>query len=637
MKTSYRSIVLLTLAGALAGGCADGYLTTEPQTILTDAQLWNDPNMIRGVLADFYGRLPQYQQFGAQAQAEPFAAYDEALWSGIISVGAAGTSNQIREYADSRWQLWNGDMNGSSYGLIRDINLAIENIEKATAPAVLPLRTSLIAELRYQRAWTYFEHVKRMGGVPIITTQQIYDFGGDPSYLRLPRNSEAEVYDFIIKEMDEIALQLGNAGSRSRANRFTALALKSRAALYAGSLARHNNEMPAPIRLSNGEVGVPADRANDFYQKALDASRAIISSGAFSLYNANAHRGENFYEAYSKKSGNPEHIWVRDYSAGAGRTHLFTMHIIPRSMRVDIDGAALSPTLQLVESFDYLNGAPGTLPGVRVGPNGPQSDWIFYNQVNDIFETANGGKDWRLYGTVIYPGATARGQRVDIQAGVYVWNPAANRYDRFEGQSNTRWTDGGVLTGADGPRVGESYLGNTGFHVRKLLDNTPAAATQATGSEMAWVFFRLGEIYLNAAEAAFELGQHGEALGYVNTLRQRAGFPANSLTSLSRDRIRNERRVELAFEDHRLWDVKRWRIAHLLWDGSQTSTTANMWVLYPYRVIHPGHPNNGKYVFDKFPASQQTHPRFFRMANYYSEIPAAVLGNNPRVVPNPFH
>src|SRR5690606_31731875 len=143
----------------------------------------------------------------------------------------------------------------------------------------------LIAELRFQRAWVYFDLVKRFGGVPIIDEQKIYDFDGDPSDLQQPRDTEAAVYDFIAAELDEIAPQLGNAGSISRANRYTALALKSRAMLYAGSLARHNNEIGRPISLPGNVVGIPADRANDFYQKALDASEAIIESGAYALYN----------------------------------------------------------------------------------------------------------------------------------------------------------------------------------------------------------------------------------------------------------------------------------------------------------------------------------------------------------------
>src|SRR5690606_19822880 len=227
--------------------------------------------------------------------------------------------------------------------------------------------------LRFLRAFVYFEHVKRMGGVPIITEQMVYDFSGDPSYLQRPRNTEAEVYDFIASEVDAIANQLGNAGSVTRANRNTALALKSRAMLYAASIARHNNEMPTPISLPGGEVGIPASRAVEYYQKSLDASRAIIESGAYQLYQSDPNLGENFYKALTTKSGNNEVIFVRDYSVAAGKSHLFTLQTIPRSQRLEspsgFGGSAISPSLSLVESFDYLDGSPGTLKGVGTGSN----------------------------------------------------------------------------------------------------------------------------------------------------------------------------------------------------------------------------------------------------------------------------
>src|SRR5690606_36316955 len=127
-----------------------------------------------------------------------------------------------------------------------------------------------------------------------------------------------------------------------------------------------------------------------------------------------------------------------------------------------------------------------------------------------------------------------------------------------------------------------------------------------TGSDVWWVRFRLGEIYLNAAEAAFGLGLEAEARVYINALRQRAGFPANSLASVTREKIRSERWAELAFEDHRFWDLKRWRTAHLVWDGGATSQTANINSLWGYRIDRPGHENHGKWVYDKFKSQRQT-------------------------------
>ena len=106
------------------------------------------------------------------------------------------------------------------------------------------------------------------------------------------------------------------------------------------------------------------------------------------------------------------------------------------------------------------------------------------------------------------------------------------------------------------------FVSNTGFYVRKFLDSKPASGQRGVGSDIWWIRYRYAEVLLNAAEAAFELGRTAEALDYINQVRERAGFGPNSLTALTMDQIRNERRVELAFEAHRLYDLKRWRLAH---------------------------------------------------------------------------
>lgn len=625
---------------SIGTGCTKNWLEREPEQILTDQQLWTNPQLVKSVIADYYSRLPYHTDFEGPYNCGPtivycgwkdYASYDEAMWSGVSNFDFE-FRNSLIDYPFSKWRLWN-------YDLIRDINLAIDQIEKVNSPKMTEaIKAEYIAELRYLRAFNYFELVKRMGGVPIITTQLIYDFEGDPSYLQQARNSEEEVYLFIEAELNDIVNSLGNQGSKTRANKYTALALKSRAMLYAGSIARYNSLMPAPISLPKGEVGIPASRAAYFFEASLKASREIISSGVYQLYKNNPDPAQNFYEMISTKNNNNEVIMAVDYSVSQGKRHLFTLENIPRSLRKDVENvsgsSALSPSLNLVESFEYTDGSPGILKGVGTGSNTAegQKNWIFYDKPEDIFRN----KDPRLAGTILYPGSSFAGQALDLQAGVYVWNATAGKYDRVEGGLNTQYSDGGRLTGGDGPLHNENYVSSTGFYLKKYLDSSPGAETSAVRSEVWWIQFRLGEVYLNAAEAAFELGQ-ADAVSYINTLRERAGFGAGSLASLSLERIRNERKVELAFEDHRVWDLKRWRIAHEVWDGTAGNPDANIFALFPYRIVRPGHPDHGKYVFDKFKSTRNTRPRYFRSGNYYSEIPQSVIDNNPKIVRNPFH
>jgi hypothetical protein len=466
-----------------------------------------------------------------------------------------------------------------------------------------------------------------MGGVPLVTTQLIYGGGGDPTPLQVPRAKESEIYDFIYEETEAIK-DLFNAteGSRTRANKYTALALQSRAMLYAASIAKYNGQMVAPISTPGGEVGIPAEKAGDYYQKSLTASQAIIANTEYELYSPNSgNKGDDYYKLFMDE-GAKEIIFAKDFATG--KVHSFTYDNVVLHFRTDIEGSSiLTPSLSLVESFDYLDGTSGALKDKDGSGN-----YIAYETLDGIF--AN--KDARLYGTVVYAGSLFRSEPVDIQAGVAIWNATENKYTLRVGDLGSTYEDGKPLTGNDGPRNDDQYVSNTGFYIRKFVSENPQDGVRPSLASNWWPWFRLGEIYLNAAEAAFEL--NGGGVNYINELREKhGGFPANSITTLTTDIIRNERRIELAFEDHRYFDLKRWRIADQVWNGSEADPNAVVYGLYPYRVVRPGDADDGKYIFDRIRPTRFKRARFFRPANYYSSIDQAVLNNNPKIVKNPFH
>jgi hypothetical protein len=609
--------ILLIFTILILSGCAEEWLDRKPQNIILEEQIWNDSKLITGLLANYYDRLPAHTSL-TTGWAE-FAAYDEAMWSNNDD-----GRNNIVSYPFDRWRLWD-------YTLIRDINLAIENIETYGVSLSATQKTQFSAELRFLRAFVYFELVKRMGGVPLVTKQLIYDFSGNPSFLQQPRNKESEVYDFIGTELDAIKDQLGNGTSNTRANKYTAMALKSRAMLYAGSIAKYNGRMASPISTPGGEVGIPASRATEYYTKALAASEEIINSGVYQLYKTNPNLGENFYDAITKKSANREVILAQDFLVSKDKRHGFTYDNIARNVREDnLSSSSITPSLNLVEDYEYLDGTSGELKS----RNAANTDYVYYTNPQDIF--AN--KDARLYGTVIYPGTSFRGLPVQIQAGVKVWNASTGAFQNVESNVlGSNYEDGGLLTGSSGPQRSQTEVTNSGFYLRKYVDQTAMSSTRGIRSDMWWIRFRLGEIYLNASEAALELGKTADAIKYVNVVRERAGFGASSLKALTIERLQNERRVELAFEDHRVWDLKRWRIAHEVWNGNASNPDAVIYALYPYRVVRPGHETHGKYVFDKLVAPRFRAPRFFQMGNYYSSIEQIVIDNNPKIVRNPFH
>ncbi|MEJ7914199.1 MAG: RagB/SusD family nutrient uptake outer membrane protein, partial [Chitinophagaceae bacterium] len=175
------------------------------------------------------------------------------------------------------------------------------------------------------------------------------------------------------------------------------------------------------------------------------------------------------------------------------------------------------------------------------------------------------------------------------------------------------------------------------------------AGSRGTGSEVPWIRYRYAEVLLNGAEAAFELGNIPDAVGYINQVRTRAGFSVPlTAAQLTWDRLVNERRVELAFEGHYIYDRKRWRTAHIVLDGaamseaelvmnigSASKRNTQALSLWPYKVHNPGGANHNKWTFRIQRNNNITGANRFQLGNYYSEINNGILANNPKLVRQP--
>jgi hypothetical protein len=248
------------------------------------------------------------------------------------------------------------------------------------------------------------------------------------------------------------------------------MGLKSRAMLYAASLAKYNSLRPSPITTPGGEVGIPGSKANEYYQKSLDASLEILNSGMYALKTNPANPGQAFYEATTKKASNKEVIFVKDYLTAKDKRHFFTYDNITRSVREDnLSSSQITPSLNLAEAFEYTtDGSPGILK-TRTPDN---SDYMYYDKPEDLFKD----KDARFFGTLVYPGATFKGSVIEIVAGVKVWNGTA--YVTTTGEIGTVFTDGKVLTGASGPHATNQDVTNTGFNMRKYIDDGGGTSTR---------------------------------------------------------------------------------------------------------------------------------------------------------------
>lgn len=617
-----KFIVIMMTSLSVVWGCNDEeFLNREPQGVLLENQIFTNEDLTLALVADFYNRIPDFQHISRWWE---YANFDECFGS----FGPDYWRHQFFDYGYGDWGYWD-------YGFVRELNLFLVNI--AEAEELYPsVRDRFEAEVRMIRAMVYFEMVKRMGGVPLITEPLSYDYSGDVSYLHNARASEHEVYDFILDELAAIRPMLpDDAGIKTRATQGLAWAMQARVAVYAGSIAKHGASTPA-VSTDGGEVGIPAAMADGYYQLALEAAQGITG---YSLYQKEADLSTNFAKLFIDKNNNPEVIFAEDFKLKSGKIHGWTLENTPISLSEEGTlGGKVNPSLNLAQSYELLDNtfAPFATHDLSGDP-------IVYDNPGDIFA----GRDARLGGTIILPGSSFKDTPVDIFAGLRLDDGSVVN-SQVRGEMREVIDGQGLVqvVGKDGPIDGQEFTAQTGFFVRKYLDPTTGAGQIGTQSEVWWIRYRLAEVLLNGAEAAFELGQNDVAADFLKIVRDRAGL-TTALTAgeITFDRIVHERRAELAFENHILWDMKRWRLAHVVWNGNSeeltndpgdaTATSTRVFGLRPYKIYNPGDPDNGKYIYEEFLPGRVTVPHRFRLGNYYSQISDGIRSANPLILPNP--
>lgn len=602
-----RFCYLLVLICTISFTACDDFFDIKPTDIINEDDLWSDPNLILNAVTELYAKS-QYEDFGyfegfwVFSQLSPTCASDDAYpcWQ----AGDFGTKDAAQVvYGDEWFYHW-------PYDQIRNCNVFLQRI--LDAPLSNEDKSSYAAEVRFLRAFHYFHLAKRYGGVPLVTEPQEYDPANLES-LQLPRAKEQEIWDFINTELEEASKGLPetrDSRMKNRANKYTALALKSRAMLYAASIAEYGKVD------KDGAVGIAAD-AKSYWEDAYKAADDIIASQRYSLFKKYDDKSENYQQLFLEKD-NGEYIWAKEYILPSV-AHDFDKYATPYSF-VGGYGCGMAPTLEFVEAYEYIDGRPGTLV---VTENGAPKE---YDHPLDLFA----GKDPRLAATVYLPMSPCRGDIMETRRGMYKkttgeFIKAPNRYD------TGTLADGReiILSGKDGI-IDSDDVTKSGFYQKKFL-NEKLTNIDFGQSDQSWPVFRLAEMYLNKAEAAFMLGKTSDALEAINQVRERAGIKLLTAGELTLDKIRNERRIELSFENHRFWDLRRWRIAAT--SGLQKGILDD-WeptALYPYIVYE-----NGKYIFTKANSSEVPKPRkVFYERHYYIKFKAEDMTSNRLLVQNP--
>ena len=630
-----KLILFIVILGLIASACYK--LTLEPKGILGEPQLFGTEFGVKKYFTGIYTWLPieDFTYFSRSGGSSGFTQKNNGWEAGKFSQG-----NMSGEFVNT-WQKVNNDGFGYwPYDRIRLVNNFIASFPNYKSQyADASIYNSLLGEAHFLRAYFYFGLAKRYGGVPLVT--EVQNVLGNKDSLNVSRATEYDTWKLIHDDLQFAIDNMKPSTESGRANKYVAAALMSRSMLYAGSIAKYTtylNFQLDQLAAQQGFAGIDPSKANEFFQYAYDAGK-IVEQGPYSLYTKNyPDKALNFANVFVDATS-PENIFVKYFDktspGGTGLKHSYDALMSPNPDMASDVGSESYPSLDFMRMFDF--------PAITDADGKP----VRFDNRADI----KTNMEPRLRGSMYFDGDVLRGKTFSIQRGIYNSFPglatdAQNgsnaapinvNTNRFLG--NKGQTDGGILiTGAHGQFESSGGENNplTGAFVRKYVNpNMATADVRLNNCAQHWAVFRLGEIYLNMAEASYELGKKTEAFDYIEKIRVRAGClvtrPADDLTDLSQKYgypidgnlqfIRDERYRELWGENHRWWDLRRWR------------TVDRVLNQYIPRALECYYDRaNGKYIFlDESVKNNETWSA--SKASNYEPIPQGEINKNTNLLP----
>ena len=568
-------------------GCAD--LDLQPTNMIGEDAVKNDPKLVEAFLTKIYHQTRwepndhkgtrdnsptnwlhwRFVDYVVGGEGTLMAPWQEA----IKASEAIPTNGGARE-----------SLNYWPYGNIRSANEIIEILGQATFdPETIMVQ---IAEAKFLRAFMYLELAKRYGGVPIELVPKQLDASYDE--LMTPRSSLQAVYDQIISDCDAAIADLPGTAMSGKATKWAAHALKSRAALYAARIAKYHPQS------ADGLTSIPASMATGYYTMSHASASAIIDSGKHPLHTGGGTYQKTASEVLTKK-GNSESIFVVEYDLALGKTHMHGYFLMPDGFKSGW-GSNSHIYEASMERFEYKDGTPGN-----------KNRKMFNNKTWFDIEEVIYKKDPRYLAKAWTP--------EEVYAGRTVWF-----HDNTVGAINPNVKGRG---GDVAPRRAPTRNRNRGGRLaqnRVPLDGSYEFIPY-NNDDSDYVVFRTGEMYLNAAEAAFEIGKPVRAKQLTNAVRARVGMPAKQQISL--DKIKNERFVELFGENHHIWDLKTWR------DAEAAIHLKPKWGVKWYR-----RGSDGMYKARRWRWNFSRNTAFIPKM-YWLPIGTAKLADNPNLVENP--
>ncbi len=602
--------------------CNDDFVSTQPLEEVPKEVTWGDPALAEAFVFEIYNGLGQ-------------GGFDEEMQSSLTDESMfTHPGRGINTITESRSNPADQGMIKDSYGYgplysrIRACNIAIENLTE-------PLFTdngranNLLGQAYFLRAYYYQQLLRFYGGVPLI--DRVYELGED-DYMA-ERNSYEECVNFIVNDCDRAAeLLTGGSRAAGRATDVAALALKARVLLYAAS---DLHDIPTANSKATTMAGYDAPQLLGYtsgsrterWQKAKDAAFEVV-------------RMTNL--GYQMDLTAPA-------TAEEGTEHYKILSLGGGSKTVSADGVS---ELLLARHFIDLKDEAGNYIGRNNGPNG-YHNWAGNTPIQnfvDDYEMIDGtrfswensvhraspyqNRDPRLYATILYDGADWKPRTSDVAG-----RDPANQIQTGRYQINNAAGDVVTHQGLDTRNSPiEDWNGSyTGYYFRKFTDPDPAVVDQNTRQYIPWPVLKYTEAVLNYVEACIELGEEAEAKNWLNKIRFRAGMPAiTEAGDQLRSRYRNERRIELAFEEHRFFDTRRWMIAPQT-TGSKIRLINVVGTLKPGAQVrtYQYNPDNYNYTYTPVELEPGIENRQWQDKMYFMCFHRDETNRNTKLVQNP--
>ncbi|MDB5108937.1 MAG: RagB/SusD family nutrient uptake outer membrane protein [Mucilaginibacter sp.] len=505
IKAIKKSFVV---AGAILAmsGCK---IDTNPLDRYTDVAVYQNPANIRSYVIGMYSEFSTFK-FGTFP-----IGYDNAtdaltdVMKYTSGISGNGTVNILASDA-SRVSASGPQLNywATGYARIRRLNEFLEGLDKKAKGLDGDAKLKFQAEARFIRGYVYFWLVRLHGSVVLLDKLT--------SNKDNPRSSEDDCWNFIAADFAFAAANLPktwDAINTGRATKGAAFGMLARTWLYAASIAEYDKKQFNTDELT----GVPASKASAYYTNASNAANEVKKLAAEGLYDLDA----NFASIFTNKN-TKEAIFKIDF-VRPQLTHQYDLGFAPPK---DAPGQVLVygvPTAELVNEFEMSDG----------------STFSWSNSTMAANPYAN--REARFNATILYNGAVWKGRTINTTT-----SDAVEGFTEYGASSDPKRTV-------------------SGYYAKKLLDplNTSIVVNK---SDQSWIEMRYAEVLLIDAEAKTKINDIAGAKLSLNALRTKRGLPntpSQTGTEMMKA-IEHERIVELAFEGHRYWDLRRWRKAHIV-------------------------------------------------------------------------